>query len=57
MICRKCPKCGGEWFTADTFPRPCAYCGAMLDERHDRPLLDKTLREVKKVAGFKFYGE
>lgn len=45
MICRKCPKCGGEWYTAATDPWPCAYCGATLDERHDRPQ-DKRMIDV-----------
>lgn len=35
MICRVCPKCGGEWLSADTNSWPCAYCGAQLDSRHD----------------------
>jgi len=47
MICRVCPKCGGEWFSADTNPWPCAYCGAQLDNRHDRPLpLEEKIIEI-----------
>ena len=49
MICRVCPRCGGEWFSADTSPRPCAYCGKVLDGRHDRILV-----EVEADAGVKF---
>lgn len=49
MVCRKCPRCGGEWYTADTGPRPCAYCGAMLDKRHDKALE----KEVEKGDSFK----
>lgn len=37
-IGRKCPRCGGEWYSADTGSWRCEYCGAELDDRHDKPL-------------------
>ena len=38
MICRKCPRCGGEWYSANTRSWKCEYCGAVLDNRHNKPL-------------------
>ncbi len=38
MICRKCPRCGGEWYSAATGPWSCEYCGTELDKRHEKPI-------------------
>jgi len=38
MICRRCPVCGGEWYSAYTGPWPCAYCGAIMQDGHNEPL-------------------
>ena len=38
MICRKCPRCGGEWYSAATGSWECEYCGTELDRRHEKPI-------------------
>lgn len=53
MICRRCPVCGGEWFSADTGPWDCAYCGEQLDRRHDVAMVYEKKGE-KSNAGVKF---
>lgn len=38
MMCRKCPNCGSEWYSADTRPWPCEKCFTMLTAEHEIPL-------------------
>lgn len=54
MICRKCPRCGGEWFSADTGPWSCEYCGARLDDRHNK---DAEGGESMRKLIFAFIGK
>lgn len=50
MICRICPRCGGEWFSADTGPWVCAYCGARVDDRHNVVITERRKRKEGENA-------
>jgi len=55
MIRRQCPVCGENWYSAVTDPWKCEGCGAVLDDRHNRPLEEKVKsategRDVKDVG-------
>lgn len=41
MIRRQCPNCGKDWYSAVTSPWKCEGCGAELDDRHNKPLLEE----------------
>lgn len=40
MIRRQCPNCGKDWYSAVTSPWKCEGCGARLDDRYNKPLLE-----------------
>lgn len=46
MIRRQCPQCGKDWYSAVTSPWKCGGCGAELDDRHNKPLLEGRERDV-----------
>jgi len=46
MIRRQCPNCGKDWYSAVTSPWKCEGCGAELDDRHNKPLLEGRERDV-----------
>lgn len=41
MICRQCPACDENWFSARTTPWLCEKCGTELTDEHNRPLICK----------------
>ena len=41
MIRRQCPGCGASWYSAVEGPWICGKCGAELDDRHNKPLLER----------------
>jgi ribosomal protein L37AE/L43A len=45
MIRRQCPGCGASWYSAVEGPWECEGCGAELDDRHQKPLLEERRGE------------
>ena len=41
MIRRQYPKCGKGWYSADTRPWRRESCGAELDDRNNKPPLER----------------
>ena len=41
MIRRQCPGCGKDWCSAVTSPWKCEGCSAELDDRNNKPLLER----------------
>jgi tRNA(Ile2) C34 agmatinyltransferase TiaS len=40
MIRRQCPQCGASWYSAAGGPWKCEKCGTMLNDRHNKPLME-----------------
>ncbi len=49
MIHRQCPGCGESWYSAAEGPWACEKCGAALNDRHNKPLMERRNENADSI--------
>ena len=47
MICRQCPACDENWFSARTTPWLCEKCGTELTDEHNKNLVAQQKEQAR----------